>query len=49
MEIEHAYPVHISSEICNKLIDALAMSNLSEKMATTVVKLYVYQLYYFNN
>lgn len=49
MVIEQLYQVHISFEICNKLIDALSIKNLSEKLATTVAKLYVYQLYYFDH
>lgn len=47
MQIEPLSTAYISSEICCKLIDALLVSNMSEKMTVSIVKLYIYQLYYY--
>lgn len=47
MQIEPLSTAYISSDICCKLIDALLASNMSEKMTVSIVKLYIYQLYYY--
>lgn len=47
MQIEPLCTANISSDICCKLIDALLVSNMSEKMTVSIVKLYIYQLYFY--